>query len=120
MRVVKASPIVTAIIDGPVSALDRAYAFDELRKLSYRAARQVYRARIRLFWEQTTQQRPVAIADCVLFVEDGKVIVAGAVADTPREAVDELMARLRHRFPKTASRDHKRSGEDSTTVRITA
>ena len=92
MRVVRASPILTAIVDGPVSALYRTYAFEELRKLSRRAAIPVDRTRVRLFSEPTTLPTPVAVAECALVTEGGKVIVAGAVGSTVREAVDEMMA----------------------------
>jgi hypothetical protein len=36
MRVVRANPTLTTIIKGPVSALDRTYAFEELRNLCHR------------------------------------------------------------------------------------
>jgi hypothetical protein len=120
MRVVRTSPILTAIIDGPVSALDRTYAFEELRKLSHRAATPVDRARARLFSEPTTHPKPVAVAECALVMEGGKIVVAGGVGSTVREAVDEMMVRLRRRVDEIAIRDHERLGHGSMSARRTA
>jgi ribosome-associated translation inhibitor RaiA len=120
MPVVEANPILAAIIDGPVSALDRTYAFEELRKLSHRATIPVDSANVRLFSEPTTQPRPVAVAECALVIEGGKIIVAGAVGSTVREAVDEMMVRLRRRVEERATRGHERSGHGSMSARRTA
>ena len=102
MRVVRANPTLT-IIDGPVSALDRTYAFEELRNLCHHTAIPVDSARARLFSEPTTHPIPVAVAECALVLQGGKVIVAGAVGSTVREAIDEMMVRLGRRVEEVES-----------------
>jgi hypothetical protein len=96
---------ISAILTGPVPELDRMYALDELRTLFDRAARQALCAEVRLFSDPTTRPRPVAIAECVVGVEGEIAVVAGAVGDTVRQAVDGLIARLRPGFPEPVSRD---------------
>jgi ribosome-associated translation inhibitor RaiA len=101
VQALKEPPTVTAIIDGPVPGLDGFYAFDEVRKLSQRAASAVCGAQMRLGLQ--TYPRPVAIAECVVILESGTAVIAGAVASTMREAVDELMMRLHRRLRQMPS-----------------
>jgi len=91
-------PTVTEIIEGPVTAVDRVYAFDRIRYACREAPRRVQRVRARL----STQSHPVgqspAIAEGTLMLDGGLVICAGAAANTVRAAVDELTGRLRRRL----------------------
>ena len=87
------------MIDGPVKPADRIQVFDELRKLCHHSTRPVTPAAARLFSDPTTRPRPVAIAECLVFIDDGTVVVAGAVATTMHQAIDELTVRLRRRLP---------------------
>jgi hypothetical protein len=90
--------MLTEIIDGPVAALERVYAFDRIRDLCRSTPRAVHRARTRL----TAQPHPAgdrpAIAEGTLLLDGGLIVCAGVAAATMREAVDQLMARLRHRL----------------------
>jgi TATA-box binding protein (TBP) (component of TFIID and TFIIIB) len=43
------------------------------------------------------------MAEYVMILESGKAVIAGAVATTMREAVDELMMRLQRRLRQIAS-----------------
>jgi hypothetical protein len=102
-----ASPtVLTEIIDGPVDLTERIYAFDELRKLCNGSTEPVIRANARLCSEPAKYPKPVAIADCVVLIDDGTVVVAGAVATTMRQAVDELIMRLRRRLSDHTHQDH--------------
>jgi hypothetical protein len=104
---------MTGIIEGPITATDRVYAFDEIRRVYPRAPSAVRRARARL----TTRPHPTgsvpATAECTLVLEDGLIISVGAVGSNVRDAVDELTTRLRRRlttpapstpFPRTGRR----------------
>ncbi len=103
----QASPtVLTEIIDGPVELTERIYAFDELRKLCNSSTEPVIRANARLCSDPTTRPRPVAIAECVVLIDDGTVVVAGAVATTTRQAIDELIMRLRRRLSDHTHQEH--------------
>jgi ribosome-associated translation inhibitor RaiA len=105
-RCTRGESVVTATIDGPVSALDWTYALDQLRKLSDRGTTPGYWAHVHFFSEPASQPRPVAIAECAIVLHgSSKVVVAGAVGTTMRAAVDDLTARLRRRFRDIARRD---------------
>jgi ribosome-associated translation inhibitor RaiA len=107
MQDLQASPItLTAIIDGPIEPAERIQVFDELRKFCNSSTKLVIRADARLFFDPTTHRRPVATAECVVVIEDGTVVVAGAVATTMRQAVDELIVRLRRRLQDSTSREY--------------
>jgi hypothetical protein len=89
---------VTEIIEGPITAADRVYAFDRIRDVCRRAPRAVWRARARL----TAQPHPTgswpATAECTLLLEDGLIVCAGVVGSNVRDAVDALALRLRRRI----------------------
>jgi hypothetical protein len=89
---------MTEIIEGPITATDRVYAFDEIRQVYPRAPSAVRRARARL----TARPHPTgswcATAECTLVLEDGLIVSAGAIGSSVRDAVDELTTRLRRRF----------------------
>jgi hypothetical protein len=70
------------VLDGAVAPVERVYALDHVRDLCECAPEPVRRARGHLLAEATTTPRPVAIVDCVLELEGGTLLVAGAVADT--------------------------------------
>ena len=102
----EASPIyLTAMIDGPIEPAERIQVFDELRKVCNGSTKPVIRAAARLFSDPTTRPRPVAIAECVLVVDDGTVVVAGAVATTMRQAIEVLTVLLRRRLRDSTSRE---------------
>jgi len=91
-------PTVTEIIDGPVASIDRVYAFDRIRDLCRATPRAVRRARTRL----TSPPEPTpdwrAAAEGTLLLDGDLIVCAGVTAATMREAIDLLMARLRHRL----------------------
>jgi hypothetical protein len=86
------------IIEGPITAADRVYAFDKIRALCRVAPRAVQRARARL----TAQPHPTgswpATAECTLLLEDGLIVCAGVVGSSVRDAVDALTVRLGRRI----------------------
>jgi hypothetical protein len=90
-------PMMTEIIEGPVTPADRVYAFDEIRSICRAAPRAVQRARARLWMAPEATGGGLATADCSLLVDGALIICAGAAARTMREAVDGLTARLRGR-----------------------
>jgi ribosome-associated translation inhibitor RaiA len=107
---------MTEIIDGPIAAVDRVYAFDEIRRICEAAPRAVQRVRARL----TTEPHPTgdcpATAECWLLLEGGVIICAGTAASSMRGAVDALIARLRRRLdvlgsPQSAQRIESVAGE---------
>jgi ribosome-associated translation inhibitor RaiA len=103
-----ASPtVLTEIIDGPVELNERIYAFDELRKLCNSSTEPVMRANARLCSEPAKYPNPVAVADCLVAIDDGTVVVAGAVATTMRQAIDELIMRLRRHLSDHTHRKHR-------------
>jgi hypothetical protein len=102
---------MTEIIEGPITATDRVYAFDKIRELYPTAPSAVRRARTRL----TTRPHPTAswpaTAECTLVLEDGRLVSAGAIGTSVRDAVDELTRRLRRRLAAPApSARHSHSG----------
>jgi ribosome-associated translation inhibitor RaiA len=82
--------------------------FDELRTFCNSSTKPVIRADARLFSDPTTHRRPVATAECVVVIEDGTVVDASAVATTMRQAIDELIVRLRRRLRDGTSRGYGR------------
>jgi hypothetical protein len=93
----KLLPTVTEIIDGPVASIDRVYAFDRIRELCRATPRAVRRARIRL----TSPPEPNPdwrAAEGTLLLDGDLIVCAGVTAPTMPEAIDFLMARLRHRL----------------------
>jgi hypothetical protein len=89
---------MTEIIEGPITATDRVYAFDKIRELYPRALSPVRRARARLTARpHPTGSSPVT-AECTLVLEDGLIVSAGAIGSSVRDAVDELATRLRRRL----------------------
>lgn len=89
---------LTEIIEGPVASIDHVYAFDQIRDLCHAAPRAVRRARTRL----TSPSEPTpdwrASAEGTLLLDGNLIVCAGVTAATMREAIDLLMARLRHRL----------------------
>jgi ribosome-associated translation inhibitor RaiA len=90
--------VLSEIIDGPVASMDRVYAFERFRELSRSASRVVQRVRTRLTVpSHPTGDRPAA-AEATLVLDGGVLVCAGVTAATVREAIDQLMARLRKRL----------------------
>jgi hypothetical protein len=89
---------MTEIIEGPIAAVDRVYAFDEIRRICEAAPRTVQRVRARLTAEPDSTGDCPATAECWLLLEGGLIICAGTAAGSMRRAVDALMLRLRRRF----------------------
>jgi hypothetical protein len=90
-------PTVTEIIDGPIAPLDRVYAFDRVRDACRTSPRPVRRAHLRLVAQPRRSGRRPAVAEGTLVLDGGVVVCAGVVAATVREAVDDLVARIRRR-----------------------
>ena len=92
------SVTLTEIIDGPVASIDRVYAFDQIRDLCRATPRSVRRAHTRL----TSPAQPTpdgrAAAEGRLLLDGDLIVCAGVTAATMREAIDLLIARLRHRL----------------------
>jgi ribosome-associated translation inhibitor RaiA len=89
---------MTEIIEGPITATDRVYAFDEIRQVYPRAPSAVRRARARLTARPHPTGSCCATAECTLVLEDGLIVSAGAIGSNVRDAVDELTTRLRRRL----------------------
>jgi len=89
---------LTEIIDGPVTSIDRVYAFDRIRDLCRVTPRAVRRARTRL----TSPPEPTpdwwAAAEGTLLLDGDLIACAGVTAATMREAIDLLMERLHRRL----------------------
>jgi hypothetical protein len=92
----------TEIIEGPITATDRVYAFDKIRELYPRAPSAVRRARARLTARPHPTASSPATAECTLVLEDGLIVSAGAIGSSVRDAVDELTTRLRRRLAAPA------------------
>jgi hypothetical protein len=90
---------MTEIVDGPVTAADRIYALDQIRSICRAAPRAVRRARVRLCLESHPIGDAPAAADCLLLVDGALIICAGSAANSMREAIDGLAARLLLRVP---------------------
>jgi ribosome-associated translation inhibitor RaiA len=89
---------MTEIIERSIAAVDRVYAFDEIRGICRTAPRAVQRVRARLTVEPVAAGDCPATAECWLLLEGGLIICAGTAASSMRRAVDALMARLRRRL----------------------
>jgi hypothetical protein len=89
---------MTEVIEGPITATDRVYAFDKIRQVYPRAPSAVRRARARLAAQPHATGSWPATAECTLVLEDGLIVSAGAIGRSVREAVDELTARLGRRL----------------------
>jgi hypothetical protein len=88
---------LTGILEGPIAAVDRVYAFDKIRSVCRRAPRAVRRAQARLTVQPRSKGSWPATAECTLLLEDGLIVCAGVVGNGVRDAVDTLAARLRRR-----------------------
>jgi ribosome-associated translation inhibitor RaiA len=95
---------MTEIIEGPITATDRVYAFDKIRQVYPRAPSPVRRARARLTARPQPSGSCPATAECTLVLEDGLIVSAGAIGSSVRDAVDELMTRLRRRLVAPSAR----------------
>jgi ribosome-associated translation inhibitor RaiA len=89
---------MTEIIEGPIAAVDRVYAFDEIRRICETAPRRVERVRARLSAEPDSTGNSPATAECWLLLDGGLIICAGTAAGSMRRALDGLMTRLRRRL----------------------
>jgi hypothetical protein len=89
---------MTEIMDGPITATDRVYAFDKIRQVYPRAPSPVRRARARFTAHPHPTGSWFATAECTLVLEDGLIVSAGAIGSSVRDAVDELMTRMRRRL----------------------
>jgi hypothetical protein len=89
---------LTEVIDGPVSALERVYAFEQVRDLCRTAPRAVRRARTRLEAPADASASWPAAAEGALMLDGGLIVASAVTAATMREAIDLLMARFRHRL----------------------
>jgi hypothetical protein len=98
----KVLPTVTEIIDGPVTSIDRVYAFDRLRDVCRAAPHAVRRARTRLTSPPQPPQDCQAAAEGTLLLDGDLIVCAGVTATTMREAIDLLMAQLRYRLRRLA------------------
>jgi ribosome-associated translation inhibitor RaiA len=96
---------MTEIIEGPIAAVDRVYAFDAIRRICEAAPRAVQRVRARLTAEPHPTGDCRATAECWLLLEGGLIICAGTAASSMRRAIDALMARLRRRLDVLGSRE---------------
>ncbi len=90
--------LLTEIIDGPVASIDRVYVFDRIRDLCRAMPRAVRRARTRLTLLPGPAPDWGAAAEGTLLLDGDLIVCAGVTAATMREAIDLLMARLRHRL----------------------
>lgn len=88
----------TEVIDGPVTALERAYAFEQVRDLCRTAPRAIRRARTRLEAPTEACAPWPAAAEGALMLDGGLILASGVTAATVREAIDLVMARFRHRL----------------------
>ncbi len=93
---------MTEIIEGPIAAVDRVYAFDEIRRICETAPRPVERVRARLSAEPDSTGNYPATAECWLLLEGQLIICAGTAAGSMHRAVDGLMTRLRRRLDMVA------------------
>jgi ribosome-associated translation inhibitor RaiA len=95
---------MTEIIEGPITAADRVYAFDKIREVYPRAPSPVRRARARLTARPQPSGSSPATAECTLVLEDGLIVSAGAIGSSVRDAVDELITRMRRRLAAPSAR----------------
>lgn len=87
-------PTITEIvIEGPVTAGDRIYAFDVIDSI-FRGTSCVEHLRANVSKHPRPTGDELATADCILIMAGTRMVCAGAVAATVREAVDGLRARL--------------------------
>ncbi|HEY4398282.1 MAG TPA: hypothetical protein VGO28_11480 [Acidimicrobiia bacterium] len=102
MNDVKVLPTVTEIIEGPVTSIDRVYAFDRVRELCRAAPRAVHRARTRLTLPPQSDPDCQAAAEGTLLLDGNLIVCAGVTATTMREAIDLLMVRVGYRLRRLA------------------
>ena len=88
----------TEVIDGPVTALERVYAFEQVRNLCRTAPRAIRRARTRLEVPADEPAQWPATAEGALMLDGGLIVASAVTAATLHEAIDLLMARFRHRL----------------------
>jgi ribosome-associated translation inhibitor RaiA len=90
--------MLTEVIDGPVTALERVYAFEQVRDLCRTAPRSIRRARTRLEAPAEASAQSPAAAEGALMLDGGLIVASSVTAATMHQAVDLLMARFRHRL----------------------
>ena len=95
------------VIGGPVAPMDEAYAWEQVDYLCRNSRRAMHCARLHLCGGVDDTGRSTAAVDGVVVLDDDRVICAGAVSTTMREAIDQLASRLRRRL--LSSRDRERS-----------
>ena len=89
---------LTQMIEGPVPSADRLYALDRVRDLCRTAPRAIRRARTRLTAPPDATDDWPATAEGSLMIDGGLILSAVVTGTTVHEAIDVLMARLRHRL----------------------
>jgi hypothetical protein len=98
------SPVPVEVAGGHVPSAVRAHAHEVLIALC-RQARQA-RGRVVLFEQNNPGGPTAASADAILVLDEYRLLCAGAVATTMREAVDELEARLQCQVIDLGEREH--------------
>jgi len=98
------SPVRVEVADGCVTSAMRVYAHEVIGAL----CRQARQARGRVVLSAPTEPGgpAVATADAILVLDEYRLLCAGAVAATMREAVDELEARLQRQVIDLGEREH--------------
>jgi hypothetical protein len=110
---------VGLVLQGRVTTRERIYAFDHLGQFRRTGSVCVCRVRGRLLVQATTPGS-VAIAEAILELQGGSLLIAGAVADTVDDAVDQLVVRLRRRIDDRVARPGASDRVPSATTRRSA
>jgi hypothetical protein len=90
-------PIAVEVVGGPVGSLDQAHAQEQLAYLGGHSPRAMQWGRALLCLRVDGDGRSTAAVDAFLVLEHDLVICGGEVANTMRDAIDQLSARLRRR-----------------------
>jgi hypothetical protein len=90
-------PIAVEVVGGPVGSSDQAYAHEKLAYLGRHSPRAMQWGRALLCLRVDGDGRSTAAVDAVLVLEHDLVICGGELANTMRDAIDQLSARLRRR-----------------------
>jgi hypothetical protein len=98
------SPIRVEVAGGCVPPAERAYAHDVISALCREARRA--RGRVVLSAPTNPSGPTVASADAILVLDEYRLLCAGAVATTMRDAVEELEARLQRQVIDLGEREH--------------
>ena len=98
------SPVRVEVAGGYVPSATRAYAHEVIGALCRHARRRA--ADVVLSAPTDPGVPTVATADTILVLDEYRLLCAGAVATTIREAVDELEARLQRQVIDLGEREH--------------